>query len=134
GQPDPQRTLHVTQSNGDVGAALAGVPAAAVDVVDERAAVRGRHLDLRAVHRGARRQYLARRRGRVGEQLQPEERTGRRRLVVVEGRRVELPGDREVQPAVAVGVGDREAARRYRHVQAELRGDIRVPSAGRLHE
>ena len=59
GQPDPQRTLHITQSNVDVGAALAGVPAAAVEVVDERAAVRGRHLHLRAVHRGARRRCRA---------------------------------------------------------------------------
>ena len=112
----------VAESDVHLAAALAGVAAAAVDAVDVLLAVRGGHGDLGAGGRRARRGGAARRRRLLVGQRQVEEAARVGRLVVVEDRLAVLPGHREVEPAVAVGVAGGDAAGRDRHGQAELAG------------
>ena len=125
-------------------AAAAGVAGAAVNLGNQLATVRQHHQRLRANRRAAvqinsrmsgpfaqRRAGLGRQRQ---QQMQSEKRAGVRRNVVVKVRRLPLIGEQEVQPPVAVHVGERDASADHRLGKADFGADVVVTPVGGAHE
>ena len=124
--------VDITEADVNVGAALARVAAAAIDQGDAFAPIGQMHGDHCAYRRPGAQTALSMTIGHgrlfshvISEQdVEAEELSGRRCVIVIEERWSELVRDHKVEPAIAIDVGGRDAAADHWFGEAELRGDV----------
>ena len=128
----------------EVRAPLAGVPVAPVHLAHQPSAVRQMHGGLGAdggptkgvrsgvAGTGDNHPRLAR--AERKPKMEPQEAAARTALIPVEARRPPLIGHREVQPAVAVDVGDGDAATHRGLGEPQFPRNVDVSAMGAPHE